>query len=70
MFLWHCAYLSLCAHFGCLSGFVCMNGCLDHAHDPWRVRVCSVHSSVDFWGGEGPGRLVARERIFSLQIFL
>jgi len=45
-----------------------MNGCLDLAHDPWRVCVCSVHSSVGVWGGEGPGRLVDRERIFSLHI--
>ena len=43
-----------------------MNGCLDLAHDPSRVCVCSVHSSVGDW--EGPGHLVDRERSFSLHI--
>src|SRR6218665_2913057 len=54
----HFVYLLLCVQFVCVSGFLCLNGCLDRAGDRCCVCVCSVHSSVGVWGGEGPGRLV------------
>jgi len=68
MFVLHCAYLWLCARFGRLSDFVCMNACLDRACVSLRVRVCSVHSTIGLWGGEGPDRLVDREWISRLLI--